>query len=190
MSEFDAGTTLREVNERHAQLTMGQKIVPVVTAIIAVMGALATLSAHHRSTAALAQKNEGVLLQTKASDQYNYYDSTRMRVQLSQTLIAADLVKPGSQGYKILEEEIRRDTAQSRAIFDKAESLETASGAAMERADHAMHSYENAEVAAALFQVSIVLASITALTRTRAFLIGAAGLSLLGLAFFIVGYLA
>lgn len=189
MSEFDAGTTLREVNERHTQLTMGQKIVPVATAIIAVMGALATLSAHHRSTGALAQKNEGVLLQTKASDQYNYYDSTRMRVQLSETFIEAGVVKAGSPGHKVLEDEIRRDTAQSQAIFDKAEGLESASAAAMERADKAMRTYENAEVAAALFQVSIVLASITALTRTRAFLIAAMGLSVFGLVFYIVGYM-
>ena len=52
-----------------------------------------------------------------------------------------------------------------------------------------MKAYEKFEVATTLFEVSIVLVSITALMRTRAMLFVAAGATLVGIVFFGLGFL-
>jgi hypothetical protein len=49
MSEFNASHTLTEARERLEQTERGEKFIPVLTAIIAVFAALATLFSNHSS---------------------------------------------------------------------------------------------------------------------------------------------
>jgi len=57
----------------------------------------------------------------------------------------------------------------------------------MQTSNRFMGSYENYEVGATLFEVSVVLVSITALMRTKLFLLLAGGATLVGLGFLAVG---
>lgn len=186
MGEFHAARALRDVDERRQQVASGGKLVPVLTAVIAVLAALATLFAHHSSTLALAKKNEGVLLQAKAADQYNWYQAKQIKVQVGQTLLDSGIV-PSATGRQTLEKRIKSEMQNSDAVRDKAKSLENDSNDAMERSDRYMTSYENYQISATLFEVSVVLVSITALMRTRIFLLIAGGATAVGLAFLGVG---
>jgi hypothetical protein len=63
---------LDEARERHEHILKGHdRLIPLVTAVIAVLAALGTLFAHHRSIEALVVKNDSIVATAKATDQYN-----------------------------------------------------------------------------------------------------------------------
>lgn len=189
MGEFNPAHALRDVDARRREIATGQRIVPVAAAVIAVLAALATLFAHHSSILALALKNEAVLLQTKSVDQYNYYESKRVRADLMQALIDADLVPKNSAGRAKMEQRIAGETSDADSVLSKAKALESQASDSIQRSERFVGSYENYQVAATLFEVSIILVSITALSRTKAFLYVAAVATLVGLGFLTVGFL-
>ncbi len=187
MGEFNAAQALREIEQRSEQIGSGEKIVPVMTAVIAVLAALATLFTHHGSISGLAEKNEAILYQSKASDQYNYYESKRIKVQLDQALIDAGVARSGTAGRASMDSRMVQENSQAKSTLRKAQLLEAQSEEHMEGAERYMTSYENYQVAATLFEVSIVLVSITALMRTKVLLLVGGGATLVGLGFFAAG---
>jgi hypothetical protein len=189
MADFDAAHALHDVQERHEQIASGEKLVPVLAAIMAVLAALATLFAHHSSVSALAQKNEAILYQAKAADQYNYFESKRIKVQLDQALIDSGIVRSNTAGRRTMEARMKLENSQAGAILVKARDLEARSDEGILRSERFMGSYENYQVAATLFEVSIVLVSITALMRTKVLLIVAGAASAVGLGFLTFGLL-
>src|SRR5579884_2020549 len=188
MAEFHASRALDEVKERAEEVAEGAKLVPILAAIIAVLAALATLFANHSSISSLATKNEAILEMSKASDQYNYYESKRIKVQLNQALISAGLVTKGS-GLKNIQGLMNREDLQAKDILKDAQTLQQESDDQYARAEQFMQSYEKFEVAATLFEVAIVLVSITALTRTKVLLGLGAGATLIGILFFVQGWM-
>jgi hypothetical protein len=188
MGEFNAAHAMAEVKERGEQLAEGEKLVPILAAIIAVFAALATLFANHSSITGLATKNEAILAMSKASDQFNYYESKRIKVQLNQALISAGLVTNG-QGMNKMKALMSKEDSQAKGILKDAQALQKESDDRYARSEQFMQSYEKYEVAATLFEVSIVLVSITALMRTKALLYVAGTATLFGIAFFVQGSL-
>jgi hypothetical protein len=188
MSEFNAAHVMSEVKERGEQLAEGEKLVPILAAIIAVFAALATLFANHSSISSLATKNEAILAMSKASDQWNYYESKRIKVQMNQALISAGLVSSPT-GVKALQSVMTKENTQAQRTLKDAQSLQKESDDRYARSEQFMQSYEKFEVSATLFEVSIVLVSITALMRTRVLLGVAGGATLIGIIFFTQGWL-
>jgi Domain of unknown function (DUF4337) len=188
MSEFNAARTLREVDERREQFESGaNKRVPIITAIIAVFAALATLFSNHDSVKGLQMRTQAGITEIKASDQFNYYESKRIKAEVNQALLQSGLVK-GSATVAAMKSRIGAETEQASGILKLAQAEEQQSEAELAQAERSMASYEFHEVAATLFEVSIVLVSITALmTRSRALIYVAGGASIVGLVFFIGG---
>jgi hypothetical protein len=187
MSEFNAARTLRETEERREQFESANKRVPVITAIIAVFAALATLFSNHSSVTGLQTRTQAGITQIKASDQFNYYESKRIKAEVSQALLQAGLVK-GNDAVAAMKSRIATQNSQADGILKLAQAEEQQSEQELASAERTMRSYESHEIAATLFEVSIVLVSITALmTRSRVLLYVAGGASVLGLAFFING---
>ena len=188
MAEFNAAHTLDEAQERSKLLAEGQKTVPVMAAVIAVLAALATLFANHSSISGLASKNEAILAMSKAADQYNYYESKRIKVQLNQALISAGAVS-STAGLKSMQALMNKEDAEAANILKDAKGLQASSETDYAASEQYMRGYEKFEVAATLFEVSIVLVSITALMRTKSLLLVAGGASIVGLAFMAQGWL-
>jgi hypothetical protein len=187
MAEFNAAHVMREVDERTEQLERGGKLVPVATAIIAVLAALATLFSNHSSVLGLQSRTQAGITQTKASDQYNYYESKRIKAEVNQALMQAGLVKD-PVALKALEQRIAKENNEAASILTQAQAQEAQSETELGQAERKMASYESHEIAATLFEVSIVLVSITALmTRSRALLYIAGLFTLIGLGFFANG---
>ncbi len=188
MTEFNAAHVMRDIAQRTDQIAAGGKVVPVITAVLAVFAALATLFAHHSSISGLAQKNEALLYQSRAADQYNYYESKRIKIELNQALLDSGIAKnPGAQSMRT---RMAQQTSEAEMVLKKAQNMETQSDAYSSESQRFIAKYENAAVAATLFQVSIVFASITALMRTKVLLLLAGGASLVGIGFFIAGFLS
>lgn len=142
--------------------------------MVAVFAALGTLYSHHRSIQALSLRNEAVLLTAKATDQYNHYETTQLRVTLYELE-----KKPNA-----LAEEERA----SIGIYNQAKSYESEATSLQNHATSLLTSFETLEVATTLFEIAIAFASIAALTGGRVTLVVAACLCAAGILVGIIGY--
>lgn len=188
MAEFNAAHALSEAKERSEQVVEGDKLVPILAAIIAVFAALATLFANHSSISGLATKNEAILSSTKATDTWNYYQAKRVKIEVNNALMASGAATSAA-GLKKMQTTVTKEDASSNALRLKAQQLDAQSDDDYERSERFMQSYEKFEVAATLFEVSIVLVSVTALMRNKTLLYVAGGATMIGIVFFAQGSL-
>jgi hypothetical protein len=180
---------LEEANERDEAIKEGHdKLVPLAAAIIAVLAALGTLFAHHRSIQALSEKNEAIILTARSADRYQYYQSQRTRVTLYNALISSGLVKDVQREQALRKVADHEDEA-SLATLVEAHQLEAQSITRQEHAERLLGSFETLEIATTLFEIAIVFTSISALTDTRILLWAGITMSAIGIALGIVGYL-
>jgi len=165
-----------EVHEFSEQLKEGAQKglmhVSLIIAILAVLVAMVTVLGHRAHTKA-------VLEQTRAADQWNEYQAHKVRVQ--QTQIATDLLtlQPTKDatatqvklaGYKTQmakwQEEIDREAETAHKLEESVEIDEKVAA--------------RFDLGEALLQISLVLASITLLTRHQRYVFAALGVALIG----------
>ena len=173
---------------RGVDVRSGNKLVSLAAAIIAVLAALGTLFSHHRSIAALSAKNQAILTQARASDTYNAYEAKQTRYNIYSALIASDLVR-SPQNRARLESVADNERSSSPAVLKKAQGLENQAARDDGRSEAFLKSYEILQFATTMFEISIVLVSISALAGARLFLPLGCGLSSIGLVLFVVGLL-
>lgn len=188
MGEFNAAHALDEAKERHERLTEGEKLVPILAAIIAVFAALATLFANHSSIAGLSTKNEAILASSRATDTWNYYQAKRLKIEVNSALINSGAVS-SQNGLKKMQATITKENTESKTLLKEGQNLDAQSNDQYDSSERYMQSYEKFEVAATLFEVSIVLVSVTALMRTKVLIFVAGGATIVGIAFFMQGWL-
>ena len=131
-----------------------EKRVGLTMAIVAVLLAVATMAGHRMHT-------EEVVLQTRAADQWAYYQAKNTRGQMyaADAKLAATLSdRAGSLASELQQ---RSDSERSGAedVHHKAEALEEETQAAAKRAGY----FDAAEI---FFEIAIVLCSITLLTES------------------------
>lgn len=187
MGEFHAARALDEAKERLEQISAGEKLVPIMAAIIAVFAAIATLFANHSSISGLATKNEAILSTSKATDTWNYYQAKRLKLEVNKAFILSGGVSNAS-GLKLMQQTVAREDSASKKVLGQAQQFDAESDDHYNRSERFMQAYEKYEVSATLFEVSIVLVSITLLMRTKALLFVAVGATIVGIAFFAQGW--
>jgi hypothetical protein len=169
-----------------SEVDHGNRLVSLAAAIIAVLAALGTLFAHHRSITALSSKNQAILDQARASDTYNAYEARQIRINIYRALLDSDLVTNAEKRSR-LESVARREGATAPAILEKAQTLEKRAEDEDVRSEQILKSYEILQYATTAFEISIVLVSISALGGARVFLPAGCALSAFGLLLFITG---
>lgn len=166
-----------ELPEGHAEHAAYPLTIPVsvTISILAVLVAAVTLLGHRAHT-------EELLLQSRATDQWAYYQAKNIRfhemqsvVDLLDTLTPQDKDKAKAVREKY-GKEVDRYQADKTEIGDEAKKLEDEGHLVGRRADR----FDGGE---ALLEIGLVICSITLLTKRRAFwfggmLIGAAGVAL------------
>ena len=160
--------------------------VSLAAAIIAVLAALGTLFAHHRSIAALSVKNQAILTQARATDTYNAYEAKQIRYNIYRALLSTGLVQ-NPQVQKRLESVAQQEQSSSPAVLEKARALERQAERDDTYSESILRSYETLQFATTVFEISIVLVSISALSGTRVFLPLGCGASVFGVVLFIIG---
>lgn len=165
--------------ELHEHTRSGDRLIPLISAIIAVLAALGTLFAHHKSIQAIALKNEALRDWIKASDQYSYYQAKRSRIITYTALIDAGVARDAAAAAK-LKQNVDHEERSSLAVLSDAQSLDAKANAIQDHAQGELASFQTFEIATTLFEVAIVLASISALTRNQLLLWGGTGLSAIG----------
>jgi hypothetical protein len=143
----------------------------VTAAVLAVCAAISSLLSGHAA-------NEAILGQTKATDQWSYYQakSTKAHIyEVGSEIVSALANSPDKSRPSLARflAESKRYETEKEEIKREAESLEAES-----RAEFRKH--QRFALAVALFQVGIVLASVSILVRFRALyylslVVGAAG---------------
>jgi hypothetical protein len=186
MAGFNAAAQMHEVQERAEHAEGKEKFIPIAAAVIAVFAAIATLMSNHSSIKGLEARTLAGISQTKAADQYNYYESSRMKMEVDQGLLDSGLVSSAAARAR-LESRVRKETAKSTRILRQANAYQRESDASMGQGEHTMTSYEKFEVSTTLFEVCVVLVSISALMKTRAFLWTSVPAVAIAFIFFFIG---
>jgi hypothetical protein len=151
--------------------------VAVFTAILAALSGLLHYEEGVLQTQALIFKNDAVLLQSKASDQWSYYQAQSSKGHLME--LAAELAPQQRQAF--YRDQIAKYEDRKKEISAKARELEMEVEAANRRSEAKEHPQHLFGQALAWLSVAIALAAITSLTGSRklfwlAGLMGVAGL--------------
>jgi len=154
--------------------------VAVTMSILTVLVAMATLLAHRAAT-------DKLLLQTKATDQWAYYQAKNIRLHEMQiavdmlgALAPVDKEKAAAQMEKY-KKEIERYQDDKDEIGDKAKELESESAYVSRREDR----FDLAEV---ILEIGLIICSLTLITRKMIFWYSGIALGAIGFMVAITGF--
>jgi hypothetical protein len=142
------------------------KQISITTAILAVLAAIASLQAGATVNMALVLKTEATRLQSEASDQWAYYQAKGVKTAVQEASRTAWLAI-GKVPPAAYEEKMHRYEQEQKEIQDKAKEKERERDERLKESDHLLHKHHGFASAVALFQVSIALGAVAALTRYR-----------------------
>jgi hypothetical protein len=167
-------TEIHEFSEKmkeHAEHALTS--VSLAISILAVLVAIVTVVGHRTHTRA-------VLMQTRAADQWNEYQARKLRtenLQVTTDLLTLQPVNDSATARQKIADyraKISKWTSELTADQDKAQALETA-------VEHAESQASRYDLAEALLQISVVLSSVTLLTRHKGYYYFGLSLGLAGL---------
>ena len=141
------------------------------TAVIAVFAAVASLESGGNSNDAILAKNEAILYESQASDQWAYYQAKGVKQSLAAKFDA----------------EAARYKAEQDDIQSAARALEAKIEDSNQRAERLLEHHHRFAIAVTLFQIAIALSAIAALTRRRMLWTVGLAASVVGLAIFVRG---
>jgi Domain of unknown function (DUF4337) len=161
------------------------KRIALTTALLAALAAIAALLAGATVNEALVLKTEAARLQAEASDQWAFYQAKGIKAAVQEASRAAWLANgktpPGAH-----EETTKRYAAEQAEIQKEAQTKERERDAKSAEADRLLQRHHGFANSVAIFQVSIALGAVAALTRHRLIWLGSLVLGLAGAAFFLV----
>ncbi len=179
-----AAKSFEEAKERHEHHG-GPSWVPIAAAVLAVLAAISGYFGNLRSTQALVEKNDAIVATTHASDTWSQYQSERVKYYIATTAIDQGVNGNGN------EDNLRRlaDAEKTKAppLMTRARAFEEEAKHHNERSERLLQQHETIEVGSTLFEVAIVLVSITALVGSRVLPYTAGAAAVLGMIFFLVG---
>jgi len=131
--------------------------IAILAVIAATVGSLETME----TAKAFAEKNAAVLLQSKASDSWAYYQAKSVK----QNIYALAAEQPGGKPEHA--EKARRYDAEQKEIQKQATEFEHKSQEALEASDHHEHRHHILTIAVTLLHVAIAIATIAIIVRGR-----------------------
>jgi hypothetical protein len=157
------------------------------TAIIAVFAAVASLQSGAHANAAILSKNEAVLSQARASDQWAYYQAKGIKqaIYTSQSEAIGDARPEEAKKFHAEAEKYRQEQSE---IEKRARELEATVVEANKKADESLERHHQFAISVTIFQVAIALAAIAALTRRRVMWFVSLAIGIAGLLFFVRGF--
>jgi hypothetical protein len=161
------------------------KMIAMSTALLAAFAAVAALKAGGTVNVALVLKTEATRLQAEASDQWAYYQAKGIK-GATQEAAKTSWLAIGKEAPPEYEAAVKKYKADQEAISEKAKELEKQRDEKDREADHLLHEHHGFANAVALFQVSIALGAVAALTRNRLVWMGSLAVGLGGIALFVL----
>lgn len=160
------------------------------TALLAVVAAVAALQSGTLVNEALLRKNEAVLLQAKASDQWAYYQAKGLKKNgAEQTAVILSGNAALSKKAEKYRKEAERYKEEQKEITAEAKKLEQERDHKNHESETLMHHHHLFAKCVTFTQVAIALSAIAALTRMRPVWYGSMLVGCLGIHMFVTGYL-
>ncbi len=132
------------------------------------------------STHALGEKNEAVLLQARASDQWAFFQAKSIKKNSYQ--IAAEQAAGAGRDPEPFNEKAKRYAQDEDDVQAKAKELEEESKSQWERSSHHTHRLHTLTLAATLVHVGIAVSSMAIFTNRRLPLYGSVAMAAGGIA--------
>ncbi|HEY8087784.1 MAG TPA: DUF4337 family protein [Polyangiaceae bacterium] len=148
------------------------------TAIIAVLAAVASLESGAYANDAIVQKDDAILHQSKADDDWGYYQAKGIKAA-----IYATQADPKWQA------EGEREKKEQKELQATAEEDQKQVKEMDEKSEHSLHLHHQFAKSVTIFQVAIALAAIAALTRRKPMWWVSLGVGAAGALFFVMGFL-
>ena len=137
--------------------------IAVMTAIFATIGALFGYMGGATQNDALMFKNDSAIRRTEASDQWNFYQAKSSKQNLAEL---GAVLASGTESTRY-RSEVERYNKEKQDIMAKAQDLEKKSIELEAQSEASMHVHHRWAQSLTLIQISIALAAITLLTRSR-----------------------
>ena len=146
----------------HSRDPMSGRIA-VMTAIFATIGAFFGYMGGATQNDALMYQNDSAIRRTEASDQWNFYQAKSSKQNLAEL---GAVLATGDQAVRY-KSEVDRYNKEKQDIMAEAKKLEARSAQLELQSEASMHVHHRWAQAMTLIQISIALAAITLLTRSR-----------------------
>ena len=156
---------------------LSQKIA-LMTAILATVGALISYQSGSAQNEAMFLKNESILKQAEASDQWTFYQSKSMKSHLDESTAA--LTTDPEVKARFLADKTKEEEAKAE-IQIEAKKLQAESRKLSEESEAKLKPHERLALALTFLQIAIALAAITVLTKRRWLLWGSVASAAMGL---------
>ncbi|MGH7440433.1 MAG: DUF4337 domain-containing protein [Polyangiaceae bacterium] len=155
------------------------------TALLAVLAAIASLESGGWANDAIILKNDAVLHQSKADDEWALYQARGVKHAIFATQAEGASTPELAKKWR---GEAEREKAEGEKAMEEAKTEEDAVKEASERSEHALHTHHQFAKGVTIFQVSIALSAIGALTRRKAMWWLSLGIGAIGAVFFVLGF--
>ena len=154
------------------------------TAVIAVLAAIASLEAGANANDAIVRKDDAILHQAKADDAWAHYQAAGIKA-----VVYATQAEGASQSELAARwhGEADRERGSQKELKAEAESEEARVEEMDEKSSHKLHVHHQFAKSVTVFQVSIALAAIAALTRRKAMWWISLATGAAGAGFFVLG---
>ncbi|HTW85312.1 MAG TPA: DUF4337 family protein [Candidatus Sulfotelmatobacter sp.] len=159
--------------------------IPVAAAVLALCSAVSGFLASTLQSEALLVKNEQIAIFTRAADTFNEYEAGRIKVAVYRAAIDSGNAKHPD----LLAADAKREEAKGPPLLRSAAEDKKRSEAEGERSEHLATRHRWVESGTTLFEIAIVLVSITALAGSRLLPITAAIATACGLVVDTIGML-
>ena len=152
---------IKEEIEKASEFNEGwSRYLALTTAFIAVLTAVASLQSSNYSDKALLEKNTAVLLQNKASDQWNYYQAKGVKKNIAEGFA-------GLSADAKMKQDIDKYAREQTAIQQQALAFEKQVNDANERSEQLFEKHHKVALGVAFFQIAVALSAMSALMRRK-----------------------
>ncbi len=176
--------TTRETKEKLEEVVehggSWNKFLAITTALIAVFTAIVSLLAGSYANDAILQKNNAILYQNKASDQWTFYQAKGIKLNMAQGFY--------DQTHNAkLAQDVTRYTSEQQGIRKQAEDYERQVREANDESTRLLAKHEKMAYAVTLCQIAIAFSAMSALLKRRSFWVASLLLALIGTVVFLLG---
>ena len=159
------------------QSNLNQKIA-LMTAILSTIGALISYQSGRWQTEAMFLKNQSILKQAEASDQWGFYQAKSTKEHIAEAT-AALAMEPEVKNRFLAERD--KENQEKGVVQAKAKKLEEESRNLGHESEEKLKPHERFAIALTFIQISIALAAITVLTKRKWLVWGALGSAAIGI---------
>lgn len=177
--EIEVKEQMEKLEEEGKEISWTRHL-SLATAIIAVVAAIASLASGSYSNEAVLEKNAAILSQSKASDQWNYYEAKGIKKNIADgfyTQFQNTTFKKQAEQYQADQTDIKK----------QAEDLQNEVDTANKKSETLLEKHHKTAFAVTFFQIAIAFAALSSLMKRKSFFYFSLGLASIGVIFLILG---